>query len=188
MTRIPASNLRAAKLELGDDEVHIWWADLDKACVDLEAFQLTLSEDERARAERFRLERDRNRFIAARGTLRQILGNYLAIKPHTIQFDYGKNGKPRLAGKFANHIEFNVSHSEGIALYGFFCDQEIGVDVERIIEVPEMEEIAKHYFTNKESEAFFKLPSGEKLHAFFRCWTLKFSSICHLNKRSVVSG
>jgi 4'-phosphopantetheinyl transferase len=53
-----------------------------------------LSEDELARAHRFVRERDRGRFILARGTLREIISRYLGTSPQRIEFEYAKHGKP----------------------------------------------------------------------------------------------
>ncbi|HSK74540.1 MAG TPA: hypothetical protein VK892_22755, partial [Pyrinomonadaceae bacterium] len=88
---IPPENI-----ELGRDEAHIWLARLDeRKATDL---MQILPDDERARAERFRFERDKKHFIVARGFLRIILGKYLKTNPRQLRFEYSKYGKPSIAG------------------------------------------------------------------------------------------
>ncbi len=157
--------------ELTTDEIHIWCASLDQP---VSGFQRLLSVDEEARAERYHFDEDRRRFIVRRGILKTLLGNYLGIEPYQIQFCYGKNGKPALSDTFGNgEVRFNLSHSEGLALYAFTRSRKIGVDIEYIRDVPEMEQIADRYFSENEKAVFHTLPESKKKEAFFNCWTRK---------------
>jgi 4'-phosphopantetheinyl transferase len=154
--------------------VHIWWASLDQLGSRLRKFEQVLTSDEKARAERFRFEQDRNRFIAAHGILRDILGGYLGVGPNTIRFVYGENGKPGIAGKSGcGDIEFSLSHSGGIALYGVRLDHPIGVDIEYIRDIPEKEQIAEQFFSTRENAVFRSLPESKKREVFFNWWTRK---------------
>src|SRR5688572_19095196 len=111
---------------LGASEIHVWRADLDQTPSTIERLLHNLASDERARAERFYFERDRKRFIVARGVLRAILGGYLKRAPETLSFCYGFHGKPALAGEAdGDSIRFNVSHSHGIALYAVCRGREV---------------------------------------------------------------
>jgi len=157
--------------ELTTDEIHIWFAYLDQP---VSLFQRLLSMDERRRSERFHFEEDRRRFIIRQGILRKILGRYLGVEPSRLQFCYGKNGKPALADTFGKEkVRFNSSHSEGLALYAFTHDREIGVDVEHIRDIPEMEQITERFFSARENAVFHTLPESKKKEAFFNCWTRK---------------
>jgi len=53
-----------------------------------------LSDVERARAERFRFDQDRHRFIIARGSLRELLGAELAIDPASVALSAGPAASP----------------------------------------------------------------------------------------------
>lgn len=163
-----------ANLPLSKKEVHIWRADLDLQIISIQKFHQTLSTDERARAERFRFEQDRKRFVIGRGILRIIIGRYLNIEPSRLEFCYGKSGKPTLANTFGKEtILFNMSDSGRLALYGFTRNHEIGVDIEHIRDIPEMEQIAERFFSDGENAVFHALPNGKKKEAFFNCWTRK---------------
>src|SRR5436309_1175215 len=86
-----------ANIVLHADEVHVWRAPLDLPHDRLESLRGALAQDERERASRFHFERDRRRFIAARGLLREILGRYVGLSPGGLWFGYTPYGKPHLA-------------------------------------------------------------------------------------------
>ena len=130
--------------------------------------------EERMKAERFHFEQDRERFITGHGILRTILGYYLGVEASRLQFCYGKNRKPALADKFGKGIIlFSMSDSEGLALFAFTRDREIGVDIERVRDIPEMDQIAEQFFSVRENAVFCALPESKKKEAFFNCWTRK---------------
>jgi 4'-phosphopantetheinyl transferase len=158
--------------ELATDEIHVWFASLDQPAL---RFQGLLSMDERIKAEQFHLEEHRKRFTARYGILRTILGHYyLGVEPSLLQFCYGKNGKPALADTFGKgKIRFNLSHSDEFAVYALSRDREIGVDIEHIRDIPEMERIAERFFSPQEKAVFHALPASRKKEAFFNCWTRK---------------
>ena len=66
---------------LATDEIHLWHSDLAMEGHRLAQLASYLDQDERARAARFHFERDRRRFKAGRGVLRQILASYLDVAP-----------------------------------------------------------------------------------------------------------
>ena len=161
-------------LVLGGDEVQVWRAALDQTPSEIQRFLRTLAADEPARAKRFYFDRDRNHFIVARGVLRAILGGYLNQAPECISFGYSSHGKPALAGEpDRNTIRFNVSHSQGIALFAVTRGREVGVDLERIRSDVEVAEIAERFFSQRELATLRALPTGAQREAFFRCWTRK---------------
>ena len=160
-----------ANLTLKKNEVHLWRAELDR---DFQPFASILSADETLRAERFYFEQHRQRFIVGRGLLRNILSRYLAIEPAQLQFEYGSRGKPELSQAFSgSKLQFNLSHSQGLALYGFTCDRRIGVDLEYLRPVTDAQKIAQRFFSDSESNSISALPPSDQQKAFYRCWTGK---------------
>ncbi|NJP21105.1 MAG: 4'-phosphopantetheinyl transferase superfamily protein [Hydrococcus sp. CRU_1_1] len=154
--------------------VHLWRSNLDVPIERVRELATILSDDERARAERFYFELHRNRFIVSRGGLRTILGRYLNLKPDRVQFEYSSRGKPKLAESGgAEKLQFNVSHSQDLALYGFSCDRAIGVDLEYLRRFDDAQNIARRFFSAQESAIIDSLPEEEKIAAFFRGWTGK---------------
>lgn len=160
------------KLRAG--EVHIWIGDLDQPESELYRFIQTLSIDERMRAGRFHFQNDRKRFIVRHGMLRMILGRYLRVNASELRFHYGEHGKPSVIETIGNRtIQFSLSHSNGVALFAFTRDSEIGVDIEHMHDIFEMEQIAERFFSKKENEVFQSLPKSQKREAFFKGWTCK---------------
>ena len=161
-------------LVLGCDEVHVWRATLDQTPSQIQSFLHNLAADEQARAERFYFERDRERFIVARGVLRAILSGYLNRVPECLSFCYSSHGKPALAGESGGDaIRFNVAHSHGVALYAVTRGREVGIDLERISFDLAVAEIAERFFSRREVAMLRTLPTEVQRQAFFRCWTRK---------------
>lgn len=161
-------------LMLTADDVHIWYASLDAPISRFQIFLKTLSPDERMRAERFHFDKDRKCFIASRWILRTVLGRYLGVEPKHLQFSYGKNGKPTLVDQiYQRTIRFNLSHSNGVALFAFTLGREIGIDIEKVRDISEMTQIAERFFSMREYGLFSSLPKCKMKEAFFNCWTQK---------------
>jgi 4'-phosphopantetheinyl transferase len=99
-----------------------------------------------------------------------LLGRYLQIPPDQIQFEYGPYGKPSLVGE---PVEFNLSQSQGLALYGFSRRQAIGIDVEWLRPVPQLLQIAKRYFSTQDYATLKMLESDQQIRQFFYYWTRK---------------
>lgn len=159
---------------LGEDEIHIWQADLDLPSFQIQKNFEKLSIDEREKANSYYFEKDRNRYIARRGILRQILGNYLNEEPRRLEFRLEKNNKPVLeSGNGNNAIHFNITHSNGVGLFALCRSGEIGVDLEWLGNHVDCEEIRKRFWSDRENKEWRLLSEGEKREAFFNVWTCK---------------
>jgi 4'-phosphopantetheinyl transferase len=155
-------------------EVHVWAVSLDGPASARSGSSFdTLSNDERARAGRFHFERDRRRFIVGRATLRALLGQYLGIDPAAVAFVYGPSGKPMLRPEIDPDLKFNLAHSGCLALYAVTRYCEVGIDAERLRMIPELEEIAGHYFSPGENAQLLSLPWALRSEAFLIGWTRK---------------
>ncbi|WP_017652828.1 4'-phosphopantetheinyl transferase HetI [Fortiea contorta] len=160
-------------LTLSPDDVHLWRINLDELQSKLEDFQVTLSSDEMARAQRFHFQEHRQRFIAGRGSLRAILSNYLGIAPGEVRFDYEPRGKPILAQKLTKSgLAFNLSHSQGLGLCAV-SDRQVGVDLEYIRPIDDVAALADRFFLPRECEIMRSLSPIQQQEVFFRYWTCK---------------
>jgi 4'-phosphopantetheinyl transferase len=170
----PPWMLAPAMTTLASNEVHVWRACLDVPPATLDSLLPTLSTDERTRAERFHFQSDREKFIAAHGILRAILGRYVNRAPECLSFYHGTHGKPSLTREFGgNTIRFNLSHSHGVALYAIARRREVGVDLEFVRPDLEFEQIAERFFSRRERTTLRALPTEMHQFAFFLCWTRK---------------
>jgi 4'-phosphopantetheinyl transferase len=168
------SSTALGKLELSPDEVHVWRAPLDLDPDTLSGLKTTLAPDEISRAGRFVFPRDRHRFVAARGILRQLLAAYLVCSPRSLRFHYGQYGKPALhPGNPEVSLQFNLSHSQGLALYVFGINRAVGVDLELIRPDFGGEELAQHFFSPREQMDLHALPPDLIAKGFYNCWTRK---------------
>lgn len=133
-----------------------------------------LDQNEQARAQRFRFEKDRHRYIAAHVSLRISLSEFLGEEPAEIVFATGRHGKPELA--FNNDWAFNLSHSDNVGLIAVAPREDfgaIGVDVEVIKAIDDLESLARDNFTAEERDALAGCGDENALRLFLRCWTRK---------------
>jgi 4'-phosphopantetheinyl transferase len=162
------------RLELEGNEIHVWRAHLDCDETVLAQLEGTLASDEKARADRFVFQRDRNAFVATRGILRELLGRYVNRAAAHLEFDYGAQGKPALRSESSQKsVQFNVSHSHGVALLAFALGRQVGVDVELVRPDFAGEKIAERFFSPQEVTELRSLPPLLQDEGFFLCWTRK---------------
>jgi 4'-phosphopantetheinyl transferase len=144
-------------------EVHVWTVDLDRP---VGAAGGALSEDELLRAAKFKVDDGRRRFVGTRAALRTLLGRYLGKPPEALQFAAGAGGKPRLATP-GSPLQFNVSHSGGVALIAVANGADVGVDVEEVAAREHRDGIARRVFTTAERDAI------DDDESFYRHWVAK---------------
>jgi 4'-phosphopantetheinyl transferase len=153
-------------------EVQVWAVHLDAPETHLAQCYSWLSSDEQARAARFHFEEHRRAFVVGRAVLRVLLGGFLETPPEQIQFSYGPKGKPALRDS-TPRLRFNVSNSGNLAVYAFTEGCEIGIDVERLRPMPNLEQVAARFFSPEEAAELMALPEQDRTLAFFQCWTRK---------------
>jgi len=156
------------------DFVDIWSVRLDRPDALFRRLETALSADERQRASRFVLDRDRRRFVERRAALRTILGSYLALSPADVVLVRDAKGKPLLAASNgAPSLCFNTSHSAHWAVVAVAHNRAVGVDVEKIRRLPDIYSVAQRFFSPGEIAVLDRLDGHERLVAFFNCWTRK---------------
>lgn len=153
--------------------VDLWCASLDGQSPETVPWlQSLISGDEAERARRFYFERDRRRFVTGRGILRTLLGAYQDCAPQDVVIRYGPHGKPALVQPAARSpLAFNVAHSDGLALFAFTRAGEVGVDVERIRDLPDWEQIAGPCLPPREVDRLQSVPAEQRVAEFFAAWT-----------------
>src|SRR5690348_936016 len=140
--------------------VQVWETWLDQPPSEVKRLSELLSDDERLRANRFYFPKDQEHYIVGRGTLRSILGGCLSVDPRLLCFRYSAYGKPYLTDEFGGQtIRFNLSHSDGRALFAVTENCEVGVDVERIKADFATLEIAEKFFSPAEVAQLRRLPA-----------------------------
>jgi len=148
------------------DGVHIWRAALDEAGWP-EAERLPGPERERAAS--FLREEPGRRWVAARWALRRVLEGYLGEPAAEIELELGDNGKPRLRNR--DGIEFNLSHSNGLALVAVAEAREVGVDVELIEPGRDLVALAERALDPGDAAAVRAASESQRPIVFYAAWT-----------------
>ncbi len=155
---------------LGRSEIHVWRAKLDAGEAAYQMLRAWLSDDELRRADSFRFDTLRHRYVIGHGRLREILGLYLGREPGSLRFSSGAFGKPSLASLHPS-LEFNLAHSGGLALVAVSAQPPVGVDLELIATAHlRYEEVAPLAFTRQERAWLEARPEPS---AWLSHWTRK---------------
>ena len=164
-------------LALSPGVVHVIRLNLD---LPLERWMLLtelLTDDEKARAARYRVDGPRQQFVICRATLRRLLSRHCDVAPQAVPLQCGNHGKPEIAntvsGSMNPRIEFNVSHSGRWGLVALTLDAPVGIDVEECDSAVQTLKLAERFFSPEEAAALIGLPLEKQLAGFYRGWTCK---------------
>jgi 4'-phosphopantetheinyl transferase len=139
------------------------WSDYDK----------TLSKNEKNKANEFQYLDDKLSFTKCRSILRSTLSKWLNCGPSEINIIHRENGKPYL--EHSKVIEFNITHTKGLAAIAFSIDSEVGIDVENLNREINLDQVAKKVFTTSEQSLINANNQNDKKKMFYRLWTSKES-------------
>ena len=159
-----------------DANVEIWAVWLDASEAASLTFRSLLSPEEVLRADRFATEALRTSYQISHGVLRVLLSRYLKCHPRSFEFTVAHAGKPSLTREF--EMQFNMSHSGSMAAYAFAPAGSLGIDIEQVRSLSDLEGIAQKHFCLAETEELLSITDeSQRRDAFFRCWTRKESYI-----------
>ncbi len=157
-----------------EGELHVFVADLDMRPNLLAYYSAFLSPGERDRATRFVQVRDRDRYIARHGLLRELLSRYTSLRPERVELHYSESGKPSLRSRQNPcHLRFSVTSREGLALYAFTCKDDIGIDLERTRPIENLLDMAALQLPAAEVECIRSQAEPLRLEMFYTIWTCK---------------
>jgi 4'-phosphopantetheinyl transferase len=154
-------------------EVHVWSSPPTGADGPADALAL-LDDSERARAERFRMKRDRARFISHHAFTRRVLARYLGVVPADIDMRVAAHGKPEIDPGYG--VMFNTSRSGGLSLVAV-AGRHVGVDVERVRTLDDVLRLADGLFSDQERQFLRTVPGVFRNKAFLALWTRKESVV-----------
>jgi 4'-phosphopantetheinyl transferase len=155
---------------LEDGVTYVWWIDLQVIPEILRSALRLLSPDERGRADRIANDQTYREFVITRSVVRLLLGSCVGRTPEGLQLVTGRYGKPAV-DEVGIGIEFNVAHSHGLALICLSSDRRVGVDLEYISGMADLDSMATLTLTAGERAAIMVAP--EPLETFFHCWVRK---------------
>ena len=165
----------AIALPAPDPAIALWLCKLDCSSEESHVLAQSLSPLEVARADRFGTPALRARWIAGRASLRRLLGVTLGIEPAAVVLHRGRRGRPELAAEYA--IDFNVSHTDDVALIGIAAGLDpgarIGVDIERENRTVNADGLARKFMTGRERAGMASLDDAARRRHFLQLWTCK---------------
>lgn len=133
-------------------------------------FNNYLDTSEREKIAKLKFEWLKQRAIISKGLSRHLIAEYLGMKPAVIKYSYNKFGKPYISDS-SDDLQFNISHCDNIIVFAFSSGNEIGVDVEKIKTIEDMEGVADICFTPYEKEWLNRTESVTE--TFYKIWTIK---------------
>jgi phosphopantetheine--protein transferase-like protein len=133
-----------------------------------------LSDDERARADRFEFREDARRHLLGRLMVRRVAGELTGRTPSSLQIETGEHGKPRLA---AGGPQFNVSHGGDVVLAVFAAHTPVGIDVEPRERTAGEGGLARSVLVDREFDRWRAIPPERRARWFMHLWTAKESII-----------
>ncbi len=133
-----------------------------------------LDAQEQARRRRFPYAGPRRRFSLCRAALRAVICDQLQCKNEQLTFALTQHGKPfaLLDGEPAA-ISFNVSHSGKHGLVALAPKGRLGVDVEERDSRRNLEFLVDTVLSKREQAEFASTQGADRLHFFYKLWTIK---------------
>ncbi len=130
-----------------------------------------LDDDERRRAARFFDGKHRRRWRAGRIALRCAIAMRTGATPAAVRFDYGRHGKPALVDN--PRLNFNLAHTQNRALLALTGAAPVGIDIEAVRDLDDLDRVARRVFTDVELESLMAVDGDERVARFFCGWTRK---------------
>lgn len=130
-----------------------------------------LSPEEAARAARLHSAALAERWRVAHVALRAVLSGAVGVPPGAVRFTADARGRPALDHPSAP--QFSLSHAGDHAVIAVGGTAPLGVDLEPVRTIAEMDGVARTHFAPEEREALAAAPAAERALCFLRIWTRK---------------
>lgn len=134
-----------------------------------------VTDEERAKADRLRAPGMSVFMLARRAATRRVLAHYLGREPGSVRIVTLPGGKPTHLPERGDRwsLAYSAADSEDLFCLAIGTATSLGVDVERLREVPRALPIAMRWFSGDES-AFLRSVSEDAFSGeFLRLWTAK---------------
>jgi 4'-phosphopantetheinyl transferase len=152
-------------------EASAWLCGLLRGTADVAALADLLSPAEHARAARFGRPELRDRYVVGRASLRTLLGERLGVPAQQVVIERGPRGRPYTPMDDA--LDFNVSHTCDVALFGIARGCRIGVDIEHRGRTVNVDGVARKFMSGAEQALLARLDDDERRRTLLRLWTCK---------------
>ncbi len=157
-------------MEIRSGEVHIWRNTLNENHYILEKHESLLSNEEKRRCSEYMYEAEKVRYTCNHRFVRQVLSNYLKVEASSIVFSITNFGKPFVKN---TGLFFNYSYRDKICVLAISRDAEIGIDIEKIKLLQDLETFASFSFSEMEKKIIFESSPENFESTLFTFWTYK---------------
>lgn len=170
----PNNEWRSKLDNLSSDEIQVWIFNPNETRFAASALTLILATDELSRAQRLMFDHHREEFIASRWFLRNVLGTVSGIHPAQVRFEYSVHGKPILHPEInKGNVQFSLSRSAGVTVVALSIDRRVGIDVERMQPVADLDRLTNFVLSDNERLQLKRVPMTDRIRCFLTFWTLK---------------
>lgn len=157
-------------------KIDLWSGTITDLESDLEYYVSLLSPDEQVRMQQYRIPERGKMYALVRGWMRTVLAQYARECPQMLQIHEQANGKPTLTFEklkaSRDRIEFNLSHSSDQFMLCVAVGRKLGLDLEQIRNIDNMNAIARTFFSNSEFKyIYFADDETSRKLRFFEAWT-----------------
>lgn len=163
-----AANLAALRTV----EAHVWMSFVESSQAADKPLWKMLSDEERERAEKISLAGGRAEFVLAHALVRAVLSRYHPVVPGAWQFGRGPHGKPFISAPAdAPPLQFNLTHTRGLAACVVTLDAAAGVDAERIEPHADLLAVARQFLEPTAARELENLSGEKQSLRFYEHWT-----------------
>lgn len=124
-----------------------------------------INKEELEKLDAYKSEVAKINFAVSRSILNKVFEAILDVPIENIVVLRDKHNKPYI--KNGNGVKFNISHTDGLVAIGF-SRKELGVDIEKVNDIFEFEDILENCFTSEEIKTI-----GFDAPMFYKYWTVK---------------
>lgn len=150
--------------------IRLWSFDIDYISED--KARSIITNDEYLRAKRLRYRKDQNRSILGRAGIRLALSEQFSADPRIFRLSLDENRPPMVLNVGSTYL--SLSHSGEKFLVGV-SNQPIGVDIESILPLPELNDLEQLVLHPKERAKGGLISDADKLSDFYFYWAAKES-------------
>jgi 4'-phosphopantetheinyl transferase len=154
------------------EEVHVWSHTIHFDDAFLREAPYLLSNDETSRAQKYHFEKDKRVYESGHVFIRKVLAHYTSIEESKLELSPIVNRKPKLENSPFN-IHFNISHSGNKILVAVGFQNEVGIDVEKVIPDFDMDGFAEANYHPNELKHFREFGNVNESAYFYTIWTRK---------------
>lgn len=139
-----------------------------------EALGTALNAEELARLASLRDDDARRQYLVAHVLLRSALSSQHPASLSSWQFRRAPSGAPVVAAPLeAMTLSFSLSHTRSLVVCAVSATCNVGVDVEKIEEAVDVQQLALHVFSKGERDVWVREAQSRQAERFYCLWSLK---------------